>query len=75
MQDTIEFIVPKSLQNNMQSYEFLINLYGELCNHYDNQVSIQMKNTQFVAANLFSLFGCILHDLHMKNHHNLPSII
>lgn len=71
MQDTIEFTVPKSLQNDIPSYEFLINMYNELCKYHKKRVLIHMDDTEFVAANLFSLFGCILHNLYMNNNHEV----
>lgn len=70
MQNRIQFDVPKALQNDIPSYEFLIKLHNKLSMCSDKHIVLNMKNTQFVAANLLSLFGCILHDLYNKNKHN-----
>lgn len=69
MQGIIKIDVPKSLQNDIPSYEFLIKLYNKFSEHSRAHIRLNMKNTQFIAANLLSLFGCILHDLYNKNSH------
>ncbi len=60
---------PKTLDNNILTYEILNKLYSELNNITTKKILFDMSNTRFIAANLFSILGCILEELHSKRLH------
>lgn len=61
---------PKSLYNNRFTYEMLNKLYSELNSITTQKILFDMSNTEFFAANLFSILGCILEELHTKRLHS-----
>lgn len=57
----------KSFNNDITTYEELIKIYNDLSVIDEQRVLFDMTKTQFIAANLFSVLGCILHTLSMEN--------
>lgn len=61
---------PKVLDNNIPTYEMLNKLYNELNSIATKKILFDVSNTRFIAANLFSILGCILEELHSKRLHS-----
>lgn len=55
--------MPNSLSNDLSSYKKLIDIYCSLQHLKDKNIVFEMGNTDFIAANLLSVLGCILDKL------------
>lgn len=62
--------LPASMDNNFATYERLFDIYVKLCNVTNKHIIFDMENTKFIAANLFSVLGCILNYSFKNNGHN-----
>lgn len=62
-------ILPVTMDNNIATYKKLFDLHETMCSIQNRHIVFDMGNTQSIAANLFSVLGCILNYSYKKNGH------
>lgn len=62
-------VLPTSMDNDYRTYETLFDIHVTMCSVTNKHIIFDMKNTRFIAANLFSVLGCILNYSFKNNGH------
>ena len=68
------FTVKKDLQNGFSSHNQLCKLASDLQQTTSTKVNIDFSKINFIAANLFSVLGCIFSEFNFRNDNNLLRI-
>ncbi|NLO08870.1 MAG: hypothetical protein GX129_03260 [Clostridiales bacterium] len=61
----------KNWNNDINTYNTLVELYEIINSNYEKRILLDFNNVEFIAANIFALFGGILESLVLKRKHAL----
>lgn len=67
----IVFHFEKNLQNDIASYQKLIELYNLLDSNNEKNFLLDFTNVNFLSANLLALLGCCVDNTIIKRHHKI----